>query len=291
MLHTIENEKLICTIESNGAEIRSLKNKATNEEYIWQINDSVWGSSSPVLFPSIGNIKEDKIVFNNKEFKMPKHGIIRNNNHLKFEQQDVSKCSFTLTSSKKTLIQYPFKFSFSVAYTLIENRLMMVYKIVNKDTSPMQFSCGGHSAYACNLNDSTKLSDYVIEFPTQVNLESDTIGASALLSQSMRKIETNTGILPISNTLFDQDALIFSNIEFDWVRLRKKNEQKGIVVRFPNYPHLALWSKPSADFICIEPWLGLPDSENESINLTQKSTYKTIEPNSDFSIAIETEIE
>ena len=41
MLHTIENELLICTIDSNGAEIRSLKNKTTNKEYIWQIDPSV----------------------------------------------------------------------------------------------------------------------------------------------------------------------------------------------------------------------------------------------------------
>ena len=32
MLHTIENNKLICTIESKRAEIRSLKNKETGEE-------------------------------------------------------------------------------------------------------------------------------------------------------------------------------------------------------------------------------------------------------------------
>jgi galactose mutarotase-like enzyme len=69
MLYTLENEKLICTIESNGAEIRSLKNKATGAEYIWQIDKSIWGSSSPVLFPAIGKTKEDKVVFNEKSIQ------------------------------------------------------------------------------------------------------------------------------------------------------------------------------------------------------------------------------
>ena len=85
--------------------------------------------------------------------------------------------------------------------------------------------------------------------------------------------------------------MIFTNINYDWVRLRKKSEKKGIVVRFAGYPHLALWSKPYADFICIEPWLGLPDGEDESIDITQKSSYKTLEPDTNFSIVIETEIE
>ena len=291
MLHTIENEKLICTIESNGAEIRSLKNKVTGEEYIWQIDKSIWSSSSPVLFPAIGKIKEGKVVFEGKNFAIPKHGIIRNNNLLSFEQDEISKCTFILVSSEKTLKQYPFKFSFSVEYKIIEKRLIMTYKIENRDTVPMHFTCGGHTAYACTLSENIKLSDYVIEFPSQLTLNSNTIGASGLLTHHKRKIESNEKLLTLSDTLFDEDALIFTDIECNWIRLRKKNEKKGIIVRFTDYPHLAFWSKPYADFICIEPWLGLPDFDDESIDITQKSTYKIIEPNTKFSIAIETEIE
>lgn len=291
MLHTIENEMLICTIESNGAEIRSLKNKVTGEEYIWQINKSIWGSSSPVLFPVIGKIKEEKVIFNGKEYAMPKHGIVRNNNMLSFEQHGASSCAFILTSSAETLKQYPFRFSFSVEFSLIEKRLIMIYKVENRDSVPMSFACGGHTAYACPLNENIKLSDYVIEFPTQLDLKVSKIGVSGLLSHHKHDIESHDGILPLSDTLFNEDALIFSDIECDWIRLRKKNDKKGIVVRFTGYPHLALWSKPSADYVCIEPWLGLPDRENESIDLTQKLSYKTIEPDAKFSIAIETEIE
>ena len=291
MLHTIKNEKLICTIESNGAEIRSLKNKETGEEYIWQINDSIWGSSSPVLFPAIGKIKDEKITFNGKDYAMPKHGIIRNNEELSFEQHSISKCVFTLKSSDKTLEQYPFKFSFSVEFTLIDNRLITNYIIENQDNVPMSFACGGHTAYACPLSENVKLSDYVIEFPSSTNLNSNTLGASGLLSKHKRKIEINECELSLSNTLFNDDALIFSEITFNWVRLRKKNDKKGIIVRFKDYPNLALWSKPKADYICIEPWLGLPDQEDESTDITKKTSYKTIEAGTKFSIAIETEIE
>jgi galactose mutarotase-like enzyme len=291
MLHTIENENLICTIDSNGAEIRSLKNKATGQEYIWQIDKSIWGSSSPVLFPAIGKIKGDKVVYNGKDYAMHKHGIIRNNDELIFRRQGISKCIFTLTSSEKTLKQYPFKFSFSVSFTLTEKRLIMTYRIENLDSIPMHFACGGHTAYACPLSENIKLSDYVIEFPTKSELNASTLGESGLLTHRKRKIESYDGILPLSDTLFNEDALIFSGIECDWVRLRKKKEQKGIVVRYKDYPNLALWSKPRADYICIEPWLGLPDLEDESLDITKKSTYKTIEPNTKFLIAIETEIE
>lgn len=291
MLHTIENKNLICAIESVGAEIRSLKNKTTGEEYIWQIDPNVWGSSSPVLFPAIGKIKDDKVLYDGKSYATPKHGIIRNNEQLEFTQHEASRCAFTLKTSDATRKQYPFDFSFTVEFALLENRLFMNYLIKNSDSVPMHFACGGHTAYACPLNDATPLSDYVIEFPKPVNLIARTLGSSGLLSDESREIAINTKTLPLSDTLFNQDALIFTNISYDWVRLRKKDQEKGMVVRFPDYPHLALWSKPKADYLCIEPWLGLPDSEEESNDITQKPSYKTIDPSKVFCIAIETEIE
>jgi len=291
MLHTIENEQLICTIESVGAEIRSLKDKTTGKEYIWQINKSIWESSSPILFPAIGKIKDDKHIYMGNEYAMPRHGIIRNNNKLNFEQNNISSCSFSLASSEETLTQYPFKFLFSVEYTLIKKRLIMNYKVENRDSAPMHFACGGHTAYALPVNEKTKLSDYIIEFPSQINLKTITIADSGLLSNKTRDIISNNKLLPLSNTLFNQGALVFANIKCNWIRLRNKDEKKGIIVRFTDYPHLALWSKPMADYLCIEPWLGLPDSDNESIDITQKQTFKTIDSNSLFSISIETEIE
>lgn len=291
MLYTIENNHLICTIESTGAEIRSLINKATGEEYIWQIDNTVWGSSSPVLFPAIGKIKENKVVFDGKDYAMTKHGIVRNNDQLLFQKKSQSECAFSLTSSEETLKQYPFQFSFTANFQLVENRLIMKYIIENKDSLPMPFACGGHTAYACPVTKDTKLTDYVVEFPTKQTLLANTLGASGLLSHQLREIESEDGILVLSEALFNQDALIFSSINWDWVRLRKKDKAKGILVRFKGYPNLALWSKPGADYLCIEPWLGLPDHEEESLDLTQKTTLKTIAPNAVFSIGIETKIE
>ena len=180
---------------------------------------------------------------------MPKHGIIRNNDALNFEQCGNSKCSFTQVGNTKTLRQYPFKFLFSVAYELIDKSLVMTYYVENRDSVPMYFSCGGHTAYSCPLSENVKLSDYVIEFPHQFDFVADTLGSSGLLSNHKRRIESNGVILSLSDTLFNEDAVIFSDINFDWVRLRRKNETKGIIVRFIDYPHLALWSKPGADYV------------------------------------------
>lgn len=291
MLHTIQNEDLICKIALEGAELRSLIDKATDKEYIWQIDNSVWGSSSPVLFPAIGKIKSGKIEYKGKTYKMPKHGIIRHNKDLIFTKYSDSKCSFKLESSAKTLVQYPFQFSFEVIYELKDNRLVMTYQVQNKGEVDLPFICGGHSAYACPLNENTRLTDYVIEFPKLLNLKASTLGVSGLLSDKFRKVDLEQNSLTLSEHLFDEDALIFEDINFEWVRLKKRNEDKGIKVKFDGFSNLALWAKPGAAFICIEPWLGLPDRENEPIEITKKTTYKHLLPNQEFTISIETIVE
>ncbi len=290
MLHSIENQKYICKIESVGAEIRSLKCKSTGKEYIWQINPSIWGNSSPVLFPSIGNIKGNKLIYKGIAYAMTKHGIVRNNENLSFLQQTHNACSFSLKSSDETKKRYPFEFEFSVNYQLIDHKLLMTYKIQNRDKDVMFFSFGGHTAYVLPLENNV-LSDYFIEFPNQTSLTAKTLGGSGLISDKIRKFSLNEHMLQLNETIFNQDALILANIDFDWVRLRKRGEEKGVIIRFKGFPNLALWSKPKANYICIEPWLGLPDGENESLELTEKKTYQKLESGASFEISIETEIE
>lgn len=291
MFHIITNELLTCSIIAKGAEIRSLKNNKTGQEYIWQIDPDVWRSSSPPLFPAIGTIKGDKIIYKDKEYSMPKHGIARDNDTFEFKQLSASSCSYTLTHSEATHHLYPFKFSFTITYTLENNRLLMTYDVVNLDSEPMYFTCGGHTAYACPVTATKTLSDYVIEFPEVQERSSHTLNNHGLLTSTMRKVETDGALLPLSKTIFNDDALIFSEIDYSWVRLRESAKTKGLVIRFTGYSHLALWAQPGADYVCIEPWLGLPDTENESLDITKKSTYTKLVPQEQFSITIETEVE
>jgi galactose mutarotase-like enzyme len=44
------------------------------------------------------------------------------------------------------------------------------------------------------------------------------------------------------------------------VELLDPDEKFGVRVRFPDYPHLGVWSDAKAPFICIEPWQGMDDS-------------------------------
>jgi galactose mutarotase-like enzyme len=41
-------------------------------------------------------------------------------------------------------------------------------------------------------------------------------------------------------------------------------------MQFPNFPHLGIWTKVNAPFLCIEPWYGYSDTENSTGNLLKK---------------------
>ncbi|NBO21658.1 MAG: aldose 1-epimerase family protein, partial [Rhodobacteraceae bacterium] len=59
-----------------------------------------------------------------------------------------------------------------------------------------------------------------------------------------------------SHDMFDDDAMIFPEGAGDGLRY---GVECGLELqfRFHNLPNLALWTKPGAPFLCIEPWHGM----------------------------------
>lgn len=62
MRYTLENENLKVEIDSFGAEIKSVKRKSDNFEYMWCGDKKYWGRTSPVLFPFVGAPKTKNTV-------------------------------------------------------------------------------------------------------------------------------------------------------------------------------------------------------------------------------------
>ena len=63
----INNGLLEARIDTLGAELVSLKELNSGMEYIWQKDPKFWNKSSPVLFPFVGGLKDNKYSYNGKE--------------------------------------------------------------------------------------------------------------------------------------------------------------------------------------------------------------------------------
>ncbi|WP_405205224.1 aldose 1-epimerase family protein [Aquimarina sp. LLG6339-5] len=289
MIHTIENDHLIVSIDTTGAELTSIKSKKNNKEYLWQGDPNIWASQAPVLFPIIGGLKNGSYTYKEKSYSLPKHGFIRYNKNIIGTQNSPTKVSFSLSTSEETLKSYPFKFKFTISFEIIDNQIVISHTIGNKGSEPMFFSVGGHPAFNCPIDASETYEDYYILLEKTNNTDCYTLTSNGLISNETISIIEDHKIW-LTDTLFDNDALIFKNIKADKVTLVHKEKGAVLSMNFKDFPDLGIWAKPKAPYVCIEPWLGYADVEDTTQNIEEKEGIQKLDEgkthNSSYTITI-----
>lgn len=289
MIHTIENNHLIVSIDTTGAELTSIKSKKDNNEFLWQGDPSIWASQAPVLFPIIGGLKNGNYTYKGKKYSLPKHGFIRYNKNVIGTQNSPTKASFALSSSEDTWSSYPFEFSFTISFELINNQLIVSHTIKNNGSETLFFSVGGHPAFNCPLHAAETYEDYYIELENVENSKSYVLNDQGLISKNTISVMNDHKIW-LNDTLFDQDALIFKNINAKKATLTHKTKGPVLSMDFKDFPDLGIWAKPKAPYVCIEPWLGYADVEDTSQNIEEKEGIQKLDEgkthNSSYTITI-----
>jgi galactose mutarotase-like enzyme len=103
-----------------------------------------------------------------------------------------------------------------------------------------------------------------------------------LRNGTTREILNQADSLPLTNDLFDNDALIFNDLKSSSVALQKGDEKKW-TFHFEGFPYLGIWSKSSeSPFVCIEPWFGIADSTAHNQDFKEKEGIIKLEPSKIF---------
>ncbi|WP_459209820.1 aldose 1-epimerase family protein [Aquimarina rhabdastrellae] len=278
MIHTIQNDFLKVQVKSIGAELCSIINLESNQEYIWQAHPDIWANHAPNLFPIVGALKNNTYLFDNKEYSLPKHGFIRYNSDISLSSKTSNSLCFSLLYSNKTLEQYPFKFEYKITYTLIGKTLAIKQDVINLDTQTLLYSLGGHPAFNCPLTPEEVYDDYYLAFEHNETLDTILLSDAGLLSNDHKRVLTQSNQLPLHNALFNNDALIFDTLSSRKIDLISKKSGKVLSMNFEDFSFLGLWAKPNAPYICIEPWLGIADHEEHNQNLNDKKGILTLPP-------------
>lgn len=278
---TIHNGVLTATINPKGAELNSLK--SNNREYIWEGNPDFWGKHAPILFPIVGTLKNNTYHYDGVDYQLSRHGFARDLNFEIIEQKE-NRVIFLLQSSKETLKNYPFHFELQLIYTLIENSLNIQYKVINHGGNKMLFSIGAHPAFALNKD----FENYAIEFEQEESLKYYVL-ENDLISNATKDLTLVNKKIPLTYKLFENDALIFKSMQSNSLTI-VENLKPLLRVNFDNFPHLGIWTKTNAPFLCIEPWHGYTDVLESNGNLFDKEGIKILNPNevflTQYSIAI-----
>jgi galactose mutarotase-like enzyme len=74
---TLNNGLWGARIAEIGAEMKSLMDLSSGQEYVWNGDPAWWNGSAPILFPVIGGLKAGEYSYEGKSYTLPSHGFAR----------------------------------------------------------------------------------------------------------------------------------------------------------------------------------------------------------------------
>ena len=104
-----------------------------------------------------------------------------------------------------------------------------------------------------------------------------------------RSIEGRSHRLTLDPAMFEQDAMIFPEGAGSGLCYGAEGGPE-LRFRFENLPNLALWTKPGAPYVCIEPWHGTAAVLGGSDDLAKRPYGKILDPGEAARFAFTVEI-
>lgn len=279
----LENDHISVGVKTIGAELCSVKGKKRDIEYLWQADPAFWGRHSCILFPIIGKLKNDHYTLGEKNYQISQHGFVRD---MPFEifLQETDTLSMKMCSDAQTFEKFPFHFEVIISYRLVENCAEIEYSIINNSTGVMPYSLGAHPAFNCPLDKNLERKDYSLRFDATEKAYSRCLDHDGLIDNRRKLILDNEDIIHLADDLFDEDALIFQDLNSQNVTLIDYRGDKIWTFNFSGFPYLGIWSqKGCAPFVCIEPWHGIADTSDATGQIFEKEGIRTLGSKNSFS--------
>lgn len=274
---SLENEFLKIWIKPKGAELKSIVKKDTHVDYLWGANPTIWGKSSPVLFPIVGTLKNNIYTYEGTNYELPRHGFARER-IFQTEEKNVTSAVLLQTHDAETLKIYPFEFEFRIRYELEGKQLNVSYQVTNVGKKTMYFSVGGHPAFAVPFTADSQYNDYVLQFNETEKLERWLLSENGLLNNETAIISSQKeNKLPLNKELFYNDALVFKNLKSTEITLKSTKSNEALCFRFEGFPYFGIWAAKDSNFVCLEPWCGIADNENHNQHLPEKEGIIALE--------------
>jgi len=269
-LASLQNKYIQISVKKTGAELCGIKLLSNGKDYMWDANPKIWGGSSPVLFPIVGVLKNNGYYVDNKKYQMSGHGFFQRNPKVELVSITKNSLTYKLKYDEESLKIYPFQFEFFITYTLKKNQIIVSHLVKNLGEGDMYFSLGGHPAFKCPIDSGEKHTDYYLEFEKPETAYTYQIERSGLLGGKTDLILNNSRIIKLQYDMFNKDALVFKDNKSTSVSLCSKISGKRVQVDYKGFPYLGFWAMPNADYVCIEPWMGINDSVGASQDFKNK---------------------
>jgi galactose mutarotase-like enzyme len=267
VLITLSNPTLTAQISALGAELVVLRDEE-GRDLLWNGDPAFWTGRSPLLFPIVGRVRDDRIRVGGVEYPIKPHGFARTSPFEVIEATDTI-CRLRLGSDASTRAQYPFDFRLEVTYRLDEATLAVSASVLNEGPREMPASFGFHPAFRWPLPYGGAREAHEIRFEAPETAPIRRPQSDGLLALAPEATPVKGDRLPLHDGLFRNGALVFDSLASRSVRYGVPGK-RSLTVSFPDMPHLGIWTKPGAGFVCIEPWQGHADPEGFEGELAEK---------------------
>jgi galactose mutarotase-like enzyme len=285
MLTRISNDFLTVDVSSLGAEMQSITS-TDGRNWLWNGDAAFWNGRSPILFPIVGKAPDNHVTIDGKSHEMNQHGFARRSEFV-LAETTTTMCRFELVASEASKAVYPFDFLLALEHSL-EGRTLTVAAIVeNTGNKPLPFGIGYHPAFVWPLPGAEgKL--HVVQLdnsgePALVRLD------NGLRLTEMRGSPFHKGHLALDHSLFVDDAMIFPEGAGDGLSFGPEGGP-AFKFKFENLPNLALWTKPGAPFLCVEPWHGTAPILGAGDDISVRPYGMVLEPGKSAQFAFSVEI-
>ena len=278
----LENEILYVEMVEHGAELTRIYNKKTGAEILWNADPKFWKRHSPVLFPNVGKTWHNVVKIQGEQYPTSQHGFARDHD-FKCIYAGKEEVKFLLTSTDEMKEVYPFDFELYISYRLKKNVIEVEWGIKNPSEETIYFTIGGHPAIHFAKENETK-ADYRLYFPEKdhLNYILVDIAEGGADPKKVYEMKLEDGYYPLTEELFERDALIFDENQIEEVWISHKDGTPYVGMKCEGFSNFGIWSVKDAPFVCLEPWMGRCDDMGFEGDISEKPGINSVESGGTF---------
>jgi galactose mutarotase-like enzyme len=274
-LVSLTSGDLAAEVNPLGAQLSALRDRA-GRDLLWDGDPSIWTGRAPLLFPIVGTLAGGCYRLGSTIYRLPRHGFARGK---LFELVVATSASaaFRLKADEASLQIYPFRFELEVQFALDGATLSVTTHVRNAGDEDMPASFGYHPAFRWPLPFGRARSSHFIEFASDEPAPVRRLDADGLMTPEGHPTPIYQRRLALEDSLFQNDVIILDEIRSRSVTYGADDGPR-LGVSFPDSPYFGLWTKPKANFICIEPWHGVADPAGFSGDFRAKPGVFVVAP-------------
>ncbi|OHR74225.1 hypothetical protein HMPREF3291_04370 [Bacillus sp. HMSC76G11] len=218
-----------------------------NKETFLDIYSNIRGGM-PILFPICDRLKNNFYTIDDKPYSMKNHGFARNFAwSIKERNIEESSIILTLKSNNVSRKQYPFEFELTFKYLLLNGEFIIYQSYKNLSDKPMPFYSGFHPYFKTSMK--------------QLSVYND---AKCFYDVQKKEVFSFKGELDLRGR---NEALFLLDSKNRETRFPISSTESIQLTYGDEFKYVTFWSECNKEYLCVEPWMALPDSLNTKRDL------------------------